>query len=58
MYDLDTIRRMNDQAVKKWYETERQKIARLRKELAELESRVEYLQAAEDRGDYEPQDPL
>ena len=41
MFDLEIIKRMNDNAVKKWYETERQKINRLKRELAELESRVE-----------------
>ena len=37
MYDLSTIKRMNTAAVKKWYESEKEKLDSLNAELAKLE---------------------
>ena len=53
MHDLVTIKRMNGQAVKKWRESKRQKLNRLRKEVADLEARVEgFDKAADEEGEY------
>ncbi len=50
MYSLEIIKQMNNAAVKKWYESERQKLNRLRKELVELEARVESCELKDEEG--------